>query len=100
MTVIGDYFKCRKVELFNDWIDEVDGGCLGVFVMDFECSDPRRVINGCVLEAPHFLAVFSPEGQKLNIDLDLMAGHLFVVSFDVQLAHPCASWKPIKAIAP
>ena len=71
-----------------------------VFLVDFKCSDPCRVINGCVLETPHLFAAFSFEGQELNVNLDLMAGHLFVVSFGVQLAHSCASWKPIETIAP
>ena len=100
MAVFSAYFKYSNGKLFDDVIDEADGVCLGVFLVDFEGSDPGRIIDGGILEPTHLFVSFSFEGQKLNINLALMAGHLFVVSFGVQLAHPCASWKSIEAVAP
>ena len=64
MTVVGANFAYPKGEFFDDMVDEVDGIGLGVFLVDLKCSDPSRVINGCVLETPYLFAAFSLEGQK------------------------------------
>lgn len=100
MAVIRAHFPNAERKLFNDMINEIDRIGLSVFFVDFECPDPRRVINGRILEPPHFFAVFPFESQKLNIDLYVMTRDLFLITFGVQFAHSCASGKPIETIAP
>ena len=42
-----------KRELFHDVVDEVDGIGLRVALVDLECPNSRRVIDGRVLVAPY-----------------------------------------------
>ena len=48
MAVIGAYFTYPEGKHFNDVINEVDRVCLGVFLVDFERSDPGCIINESV----------------------------------------------------
>ena len=48
---------------------------------------------------PQRLSVFSPKNQKFDIDLDLVARHLLLVTGGVDLAEPCSPWEPAQAIA-
>ena len=43
--------------------------------------------------------VFALESQELNINLDLMTGHLFLVTLGVDFAQPCAARQPTDSIA-
>jgi hypothetical protein len=64
-----------------------------VAVVDLERSDAGRIINGGVLVALDRLAVFSLKGQELDVDLDLMARNLLLISLGVDFADTCAARK-------
>ena len=99
MTVVGPHLVNAEWELFDDMINEVDGVCLRMFFIDLERANPSCIVDCCILESANLFTAFSFEGQKLNVHLNVMPRHLFLISFGVQFAHASASGKPIEAIA-
>jgi hypothetical protein len=53
-----------------------------------------------VLVALDGLSVFSFEFQELDVGLDLMTRHLFLVSLSVDVANTRAAGQPAEAVAP
>ncbi len=86
-------------ELFDDVVDEVDGVCLRVFLVYLEGANSGGIVDRCVLEPTNLFALFSLEGQKLNIHLNVVSWDLLLITFSVQLAHSCASGQPVKTVA-
>nr|WP_228073899.1 hypothetical protein [Kordiimonas pumila] len=69
-------------------INEVDRTLLRVTRIDLQGSNTRCIINGCIL-VPLDLAATSPfEYQKLNIHLNVVARHPFLISFGMDLPVP------------
>ena len=99
VPVVCSDFTNAEGELFNDMVDEGDSAGLGVAIVDFECSDARGIIDSRVLIAFDGLVVFARESQELNINLDLMTRHLFLVALGVNFAQPRAAREPADAIA-
>lgn len=64
-------------------VDEVDGIDLVVSAVDLEGPDAGCVIDCSVLVAFDDAAVFAFEYQELDVDLDVMARDLFLISFGV-----------------
>jgi hypothetical protein len=62
MAVVGAYFTNPKWELFNDVINEVDCVCLGVFLIDFERSDPKPKSRFLPLTVTRCIQFFLPSG--------------------------------------
>ena len=99
VAIVGSDFANAEWKLFNDIVDEVDGAGLVVALIDLEGSDAGGVINSCVLITLDRFVAFALERQELNINLDVMTRHLFLVTLGVDLAQPCAPWKPADTIA-
>ena len=99
VTVIGSDFADAEGELFDDVVDERDGTGLGMALIDFEGPDAGGIVDGGILVALDGLLVFILEGQKLNINLNLMPRNLFLVTLGVNLAQPGAARQPAEAIA-
>ena len=100
ITIIRPNFSNAKREPLNDMIDEVDGMCLRMFVIDSKGPDTSRIVDRCVLETAHLLAAFPSKCQKLDVHLDMMPRNLLLISHGVKLPHAYPSGQPIKAIAP
>lgn len=83
VAVICPNFTDAKRELFNNVINEVDRACLRVFLINLESTNSGCVIDGSELKSAQFLADFSFECQTLNVHLDMMAGHLFLIALGV-----------------
>ena len=83
MAVICPHFTNTERELFNDVINEVDRACLRVFLVDLKGPNSCRIIDRGELEAAYFLVAFSFECQKLNVNLDMVSWHLFLIAFCV-----------------
>lgn len=49
-------------------------------------------------KAANLLAVLSDEGEKLDVHLDVMAGHLLVKALGVHLADTRAFRQPVQAV--
>jgi len=79
VAVICPHFTNTEWELFN----EVDRACLRVFLVDLKGPNSCRIIDRGELEAAYFLAAFSFECQKLNVNLDMVSWHLFLIAFCV-----------------
>jgi hypothetical protein len=69
MTVVGSNFSNAEREYFDDVVNKPDRVCLSVFLVNLERPNSRCIINCCVLETTDFFAIFSFEGQELNVDL-------------------------------
>jgi len=95
----GSNFSDAERKLLDDVIDKVDCIGLGVFVVDLERANARRIIDGGVLEPAHGLTIFTLECQELDIHLDVVPRPLFLVPLGVHFAHPRASGEPVEAIA-
>ena len=95
VTIVSADFLGPKRELLDDMINEVDRVSVRVFGVNFECPDPRRVVDRGILKASNFLTLLSNESQELNVHLDAMPWHLLVVAFCVDLAHTRAAGKPV-----
>lgn len=87
MAIIGSDLTNAEREFFNDVVDEVDGIGIGMLFVDFQSTNPRRVIDGSVLETPYLLLVISDECQELNIHLNVMTWDLLLISLCMHLAH-------------
>ena len=98
VTIVGADFLDLKPALLDDMINELDRVSLRVFSVNFECPDPRRVVDRGILEASNFLTLLSNESQELNVHLDVMPRHLLVVAFCVDLAHTRTPRKPVDAM--
>lgn len=99
VAVVSSNLPNTERELFNDVINEVDRACLRMFLIDLKGTNSGRIINRGELEPAHFLAAFSLEGQKLDVHLDVMSWHLFLIALGVQFTHSCASGQAVEAIA-
>ena len=99
VTVIRPNFSNAKREFFDDVIYEVDCVCLSVLFIDFEGSDACIIIDCRILEPAYFLTAFSFEGQKLNVDLNMMP---WLPAFDIvwcaASAFVCLSRQSVEAI--
>ena len=98
MAIIRAHLANAERELFDDVFNEVDGIYLRVFLVDLESANSGCIADRCILEPTDLFASFSSEGQKLNIDLNVMPWHLLLLAFGVQLAHSCASGQTVKAV--
>ncbi len=98
VTVVGPHLANAELELFDNVVNEVDGVCLRMLLVDLESANSGCIVDRCVLEPTDLFASFSIEGQKLNIDLNVMPWHLLLIAFGVQLAHSCASGQTVKAV--
>lgn len=83
VAVICPNFTDAKRELLDNVINEVDRACLRVFLINLESTNSGCVMNGSELKSALFLATFSFAGQKLNVHLDMIAGHLFLIALGV-----------------
>jgi len=98
VTIVGPHLTNAERELFDDVVNEVDGVCLRVLLVDLEGANSGCIVDRCVLEPTDLFAAFSFEGQKLNIHLNVMARHLLLIAFGVQFAHACASGQSVEAV--
>tara|TARA_R110001592_G_scaffold197769_3_gene445788 strand:- start:5541 stop:6158 length:618 start_codon:yes stop_codon:yes gene_type:complete len=98
VTVVCSDFLNAKRELLNDMINKVNRVSLCMFGVNFECSDPGRIVDRSILEASGFLPLLSYESQELNVHLNMMPRDLFVVAFCVDLAHTRTAGKPVDAM--
>ena len=98
VTVVSSDFANAEGELFDDMVDEGDSTGLGVTFVDFEGPDAGGIIDSRVLIAFDGLVVFAKESQELNINLNLMTRHLFLVTLGVDFAESCAARQPADAI--
>jgi hypothetical protein len=95
MSAIGSDRVDPEGELLNDILDEVDGILLGVAPIDLQRANTGGVINGRILEAADLPAVLSLERQELDIDLDVMTGHLLGVAMGMHRTSPHSARKPV-----
>jgi hypothetical protein len=72
-----------KWELVDRVVNEFDGVCLIVTVVDPEGSHARGVIDGRVLKAPDSMPLGGLEAHNLHVCLDMMAWDLLGVSVRV-----------------
>ena len=91
MSVVGSDLADTKRELLNNMVDEVDSAGLRVFLVDFEHSNTRRIIDCRILETTNFLTVIAFKRQKLNVHLNMMAWNLLVVAFGVDFPQASAT---------
>ena len=61
----------RKV--LDNMIDEVNGACLGMLLINFQCSHTSAIIYGSILISLELFAVFIFKKEELNIYLNVMA---------------------------
>ena len=99
VTVIGSDFLNSEWEFPDDVIDEVDRAGLRMFLINFERPDAGCIVNGAILEAKDFLAALVNKAEEFDIHLDVMARHLFVVAFCVDLANARSARQPADAVA-
>ena len=83
MTPVSPYRLDAKRKLLNNIIHEITGVFLVVSRIDFKCPDTRRIVNRRVLITFDRSLVVINEFQELNIHLDMMTRHLFLVAFGV-----------------
>lgn len=99
VTVVSSNFANAERKLLYDVVNEIDGVCLRMLLVDLEGPNSGRIVDRCVLKTTNLFALFSLKGQKLKVHLNVMPWHLLLIAFGVQLAHSCASEQPIKTIA-
>ena len=82
-----------KWELVDRVVNEFDGVCLIVTIVDPEGSHPRGVVDGRVLKAPDSMPVRGPEAHNLHICSDMMARDLLGVPVRVNGSSTNISWQ-------
>lgn len=97
-VICPDHFDPER-KLIDDVIDKVDRVLLGMAGIDFQSPDAGGVINGCVLEAFDPMALFIFKEQKFNVDLDVVAWHLFLIALELgHRAFPTVLRQPVQAM--
>ena len=86
-------------ELLDDIVQEGDGVLLRVAAIDLEGPHPGRIVDRRVLVAPDPLALRALQGQKLHVDLDVMARDLLRVAVGVHRAPPDPGGEPVPPMA-
>ena len=86
MSIIRAHLANAEWKLFDDVVNEVDGVCLRMFLVDLEGANSGCVVDLCILEPSHLLASLSSEGQKLNVNLNVVSWHLHLKAFGVPLS--------------
>ena len=82
VTAIGADRVDPEGELSDDVAHEVYCVLLSMPAIDLERPYARRVIDGRVLEPADCLALGIDERKELDVDLDVVAGHLFLVAVE------------------
>ena len=91
VTVVGSDFADAEGESFDDMVYEGNGVGLVVTFKDFEGSDARCIVDGRVLITLDRFVVFALESQELNVNLNLMARNLLLISDGMDFAQPGSS---------
>ena len=94
MDIVGAGFVDSEWEPFDCENNKIDGSRLRMTHIDLQGPDPGYIICSDILEAADCLAIFTCQRQQLDVHLDIMARHLFVV----ELAFASAVWKPLQAV--
>ena len=98
VPIVCPHLANAERKLFDDVVDEKDGVCLCMPLINFEGANSGCIIDSGVLETANLLAAFSFEGQKLNVNLNVMSWNLFLIALSEQFTHPRASGKPVEAV--
>ena len=88
MAIVGSYLANSEREFFDDMIGKINRVFLSVTLVNFQGTHTGRIINCRILKTLRFYA-FIYESQKLNIHLNVVAWHFFIVAFGVDFAR---SW--------
>ncbi len=99
VPIVCPHLPDAEREALEDVVDEQNGIGLCMPVVDLEGPYARGVINGGVLIAFDWLPVFSSEDQELDVNLDLMARNLLLVTGRVNLSEPRTPRQSVQAIA-
>lgn len=62
----------------------------------FKGTHSGCIIDGGILEPVCLLTGFSYQSQELDVYLDVMAGHLFLLSFGMNFAGARPVWKAVQ----
>jgi len=84
-------------ELLDKVVNEVTGISLVVTGVDLESAYPRRIIDCSVLIPFDCFFVFIQKLQKLNINLNVVTRHLFLIPLGVDFMSAHVPRKAVKA---
>ena len=91
MGVIGSDFTNAEGKVFDASLDETVGAGLVMVFIDFEGPEAGSIIEKCVLATFGRFVFFAITSQNLNINLDLMNKHPFLVKLGGNLALSCSA---------
>ena len=91
MAIVSSNVADAEGESCDAMVDEGNGVGLGVTLIDFKSSDARCIVAGRGLVTLDRFVVFVLEGQKLNINLNVMARNLLLISDGMDFAQPGSS---------
>jgi len=80
MPIIAAYCMNAKRESFDYMIDKIYGILLCMPVIDFKCSYPSGIINGCILESSNFLPFTVLQFEELDINLYVVTWNLLFIA--------------------
>ena len=66
MTVVGPHLANAEWELFDDVVNEVDGVCLSMLLVDLEGANSGRVVDRRILEPADLFAAFPLNVRNLT----------------------------------
>ncbi len=98
VTIVGPNFSNAEWKLFDGMVNEIDGVCLRVFLIDLKGAKSGCIVDRVVLEPADLFASFSSKSQKLNVHLDVVSWHLLLITFGVQLSHSCSSGQSVETV--
>ena len=93
VTAIGADGVDAKWELLDDVVDEVDGAFLVVALVNLQCPDPCRIIDGCELVPADLSIIAGLQGQELDVYLDMVARNPLGIATGVNGSATDVSWK-------
>ena len=99
VPIVRPHLPDTEREALEDIVDEQNGIRLGVPVVDLEGPHARGVVDGGILIAFDRLPVFPTENQELDVNLDLVARNLLLVTGRVNLSEPRTPRQSVQAIA-
>ena len=66
VTIIRTHFPNTEWKLFNDVVNEIDGVCLRVFLIDLERANSGRVVDRRILESADLSPLFPLNVRNLT----------------------------------
>ena len=98
MTVVCSHRMNPKWKFFNHIVDKINGVLVRMPLVDLQSAYPGCIIHCGVLKPSDLFPILWGEGEKFDIDLNMMPRNVLLIPFRMDSASPCITRKPVHAV--